>query len=86
VFKNRQIIKNTPKNNKDKPLVGAGGSETWTFKVQKEAFKVPRVSVITLTYMRPWPSDPSSEADADNSTEFKIIINPGKTPKSKNKF
>lgn len=35
-------------------LVGAGGVETWTFKVQPEAFVAPHVTKIKMLYARPW--------------------------------
>lgn len=69
-----------PKKNK-KPLLGAGGTETWTFKAVKNAFSVPRVSKIKFVYMRPWATkaDPSDN-DGSDSLDIKIIINPGKNP------
>jgi predicted secreted protein len=41
----------------DKNLVGAAGENIWTFKVNKEAFKVPTVFKFTLVYARAWEMD-----------------------------
>jgi predicted secreted protein len=70
------------KPQKNKPLIGASGIETWTFKVNKIAFNVPRTTTISFKYMRPWENDKTQES-TNNVTEIKIIINPGSTPKTK---
>ena len=66
-----------------KNLVGAGGIDKWSFKVKSTAFNVPRITYITLNYARPWEKTESAE----NSSKqiVKIIINPSKTSKEKNK-
>lgn len=35
-------------------LVGAGGYETWHFKVNSKAFIAPQMFTIKLLYIRPW--------------------------------
>lgn len=86
----KQEYKSSQAKKNSKPLLGAGGTDTWTFKATKEAFTVPRVTEIAFTYMRPWTTktnvkdtndannlDISDDADSIN---IKIIINPGKKP------
>jgi predicted secreted protein len=39
-------------------LVGAGGSEEWSFVANSQAFTVPRISKLVFIYTRPWnPKD-----------------------------
>ena len=38
----------------DKSLMGASGSMEWTFKLSHDAFVVPQVTQVVLTYARPW--------------------------------
>ena len=38
----------------NKKLMGAPGTVTWTFKVKKAAFTVPRIMKVRLLYARPW--------------------------------
>lgn len=35
-------------------LIGAGGYEKWTFRVNPKAFAVPQTTGVTLVYARPW--------------------------------
>lgn len=74
------------KNNSKQPLVGVGGIQSWTFKVNSSAFNVPRISEISFVYIRPWAeggSDKNSDKKlGDYDIEIKVIINPDKKPKS----
>lgn len=54
-----------PPNNK---LVGAPGYEDWIFKVKVDGFKTPRVTDVSLVYMRPW------EGQDTKPTNFKVIL------------
>lgn len=53
----------------DKELVGAPGSEMWTFKIKPAGFIVPQQSVLRLVYARPWQG-------VDGSTQliFRVFI------------
>ena len=51
----------------EKSMPGAGGYEEWEFKAKPEAFTVPRATVITLVYAKPW------EVQNPTSVNFKII-------------
>ena len=43
-------------NNK---LIGSGGMDNWTFKVQSLGLKVPTKLVLNLLYIRPWEKQPA---------------------------
>jgi len=44
-------------------LIGAAGSESWTFRIKPAAFVVPHQMPIRFVYARPWQG-------ADNSTQI----------------
>lgn len=48
-------------------LVGAGGSETWTFKLKSVAFVAPHILTVKLLYARAWDV-------ADNAKEAVFTI------------
>lgn len=53
----------------EKKLLGAGGAEVWTFKVNKIAFTVPMQTTLRLIYARPWQgSDTASQLNFRVST------------------
>lgn len=41
----------------DKKLMGAPGSDVWTFRVKPAGFSVPQQTSIRLVYARPWESN-----------------------------
>lgn len=38
----------------DNDMPGAGGFETWTFKIKPVGFTVPQQTILRLIYARPW--------------------------------
>lgn len=70
-------------NQNGKPLIGNGGFDVWTFKVRAAAFKVPRVTMINFSYIKPWAntSDSESDLESNNNVEIKVIINSEEAPK-----
>jgi inhibitor of cysteine peptidase len=48
-------------------LIGAGGYEKWTFRVNANAFNVPLVTGITLIYARSW------NMDGAEVSRFKVV-------------
>lgn len=51
----------------EKKLVGASGSELWTFRVKPVGFVVPHQTLIRLVYSRPWENPTGPE-----ETTFRI--------------
>ncbi len=49
-------------------LVGAGGTDIWTFKVKPEAFSAPHVMKINMLYARPWDVN-----DNNKKLEFTVV-------------
>jgi predicted secreted protein len=49
--------------------IGASGYEEWVFKATPAALIVPRITYITLMYVRPWEAD-----HRQNPTRFTIVI------------
>ncbi len=52
-----QPIKRVMHPSADHKLIGAGGTELWTFRVKPEAFHVPQALILRLAYERPWQTD-----------------------------
>lgn len=48
---------------------GAPGYATWTFRVKKEALTVPRMTQVTLQYIRPWMVTPDAQ-----TLQFTVVI------------
>lgn len=45
----------------NKKLIGASGSDFWTFKVKADAFKFPQQTTVSLVYARPWAASKEAE-------------------------
>lgn len=41
----------------DTKLIGAGGVDVWTFRVNSAAFLVPQQTALRMVYTRPWQND-----------------------------
>lgn len=54
-----QPVKRVFKKN-DKKLLGAPGSEFWTFRVKPAGFVVPQLTTLRMVYARPWQGAESS--------------------------
>jgi inhibitor of cysteine peptidase len=52
----------------EKKLIGAPGYETWTFRVNEQAFVVPQMLTIRMIYARPWKSN-----DAGTQVIFRVV-------------
>ncbi len=55
----------------DGELMGSGGKEVWTFKVNPKAFAFPKVMTVEMIYARPW----ALEETARTKT-FRIVTYP----------
>ena len=51
---------------KNKKMMGAPGTMTWTFRAEPAAFAVPRIFTITLAYARSW--------DLSTASLYKVAV------------
>jgi len=73
----------TFETNPDKNLMGAPGSELWTFRVNPSGFVVPQQTILRFVYARPWEGTAQSKQIVFRVSTLDTNSSPSEDPSQK---